>query len=137
MRYPTSRIRRRLCLSLPGAPMEHFLGWLGLRMEETVSFLGQWTQCGMTGSSVSSREKHTWPVRTYGYVPAVGISSTAQANFIIAVSPWFSTHFNSKNWVFICENLPTLRWEQMLSLKPDLVEIISWNGMLLLLDLTC
>ncbi|GCB23199.1 mutanase Pc12g07500 [Aspergillus awamori] len=46
----------------------------------------------------------------------------------IAVSPWFATHFNSKNWVFICENLPTLRWEQMLSLKPSLVEIISWNG---------
>lgn len=47
--------------------------------------------------------------------------------YMASVSPWFSTHFNSKNWVFICENLPTLRWEQMLSLKPDLVEIISWN----------
>ncbi|KAF7595364.1 hypothetical protein BBP40_006357 [Aspergillus hancockii] len=44
-----------------------------------------------------------------------------------AVSPWFSTHFNTKNWVFICENLPTLRWEQMLKLKPSLVEIVSWN----------
>lgn len=32
--------------------------------------------------------------------------------------------------MFICENLPTLRWEQILSLKPDLVEIISWNGTL-------
>ncbi|CAG8034747.1 unnamed protein product [Penicillium salamii] len=47
--------------------------------------------------------------------------------YMASVSPWFSTHFNTKNWVFICENLPTLRWEQMLSLKPDLVEIISWN----------
>jgi glucan endo-1,3-alpha-glucosidase len=47
-----------------------------------------------------------------------------------AVSPWFSTHFNTKNWVFVCENLPTLRWEQMLSLQPDLIEIISWNGTL-------
>lgn len=58
------------------------------------------------------------------------------ANPKTAVSPWFSTHFNTKNWVFICENLPTLRWEQMLSLKPDLVEIISWNGMFLLVHLT-
>jgi glucan endo-1,3-alpha-glucosidase len=33
--------------------------------------------------------------------------------------------------VFICENLPTLRWEQMLSMQPDLIEIISWNGMLI------
>lgn len=51
---------------------------------------------------------------------------------MIAVSPWFSTHFNTKNWVFVCENLPTLRWEQMLSLQPDLIEIITWNGTLTL-----
>jgi len=46
----------------------------------------------------------------------------------VAVSPWFFTHFDSKNWVFICENLPTLRWEEILSLKPSLVEIVTWNG---------
>lgn len=51
---------------------------------------------------------------------------------MIAVSPWFSTHFNTKNWVFVCENLPTLRWEQMLSLQPGLIEIITWNGTLTL-----
>lgn len=47
----------------------------------------------------------------------------------IAVSPWFFTHFNTKNWVFICEEQPTHRWEQMLKMKPELIEIISWNGM--------
>jgi glucan endo-1,3-alpha-glucosidase len=51
---------------------------------------------------------------------------------VTAVSPWFATHYNTKNWVFICENLPTLRWEQMLSMQPDLIEIISWNGKLIL-----
>ncbi|KAL4787947.1 glycoside hydrolase [Aspergillus varians] len=45
----------------------------------------------------------------------------------IAVSPWFSTHFNTKNWVFICEDLPHLRWEQMLEMQPELIEIVSWN----------
>jgi glucan endo-1,3-alpha-glucosidase len=45
-----------------------------------------------------------------------------------AVSPWFSTHFNTKNWVFICEEQPTIRWEQMLAMKPELIEIITWNG---------
>ncbi|KAJ5506348.1 hypothetical protein N7453_005305 [Penicillium expansum] len=54
-------------------------------------------------------------------------ATTGPAKSADAVSPWFSTHFNTKNWVFVCENLPTLRWEQMLSLQPDLVEIISWN----------
>jgi glucan endo-1,3-alpha-glucosidase len=45
-----------------------------------------------------------------------------------AVSPWFSTHFNTKNWVFICEDLPTRRWDEILTMQPDLVEIITWNG---------
>ncbi|KAG4035498.1 hypothetical protein MFRU_001g02670 [Monilinia fructicola] len=47
--------------------------------------------------------------------------------YMAPVSPWFSTHFNSKNWVFICEELITDRWNQMLALKPALIEIISWN----------
>lgn len=49
-------------------------------------------------------------------------------DFHLAVSPWFSTHFNSKNWVFISEELITDRWNQMLAMKPALIEIISWNG---------
>ncbi|RAH45992.1 glycoside hydrolase family 71 protein [Aspergillus brunneoviolaceus CBS 621.78] len=55
------------------------------------------------------------------------VKDLAGTTYMAPVSPWFATHFNSKNWVFICENLPTLRWEQMLSLRPSLVEIISWN----------
>ncbi|KAE8151799.1 glycoside hydrolase [Aspergillus avenaceus] len=55
------------------------------------------------------------------------IKSLNGQTYMAPVSPWFSTHFNSKNWVFICEDLPTLRWEQMLRLKPQLIEIISWN----------
>lgn len=46
----------------------------------------------------------------------------------IAVSPWFSTHFNTKNWVFICEEQPVRRWQQILDMKPAIVEIITWNG---------
>ncbi|KAJ7812404.1 glycoside hydrolase [Mycena olivaceomarginata] len=47
--------------------------------------------------------------------------------YLMPVSPWFSTHFNSKNWVFVCEQLITDRWNQILALQPQLVEIISWN----------
>ena len=46
----------------------------------------------------------------------------------IAVSPWFSTHFPWKNWVFVCEQLITDRWEQMLTMQPELIQIASWNG---------
>ncbi|KAF2972310.1 hypothetical protein GQX73_g1336 [Xylaria multiplex] len=55
------------------------------------------------------------------------IENLAGRPYMAPVSPWFFTHFNSKNWVFISEDLPNLRWEQILALKPTLVEIVTWN----------
>ncbi|RAO73135.1 uncharacterized protein BHQ10_009147 [Talaromyces amestolkiae] len=55
------------------------------------------------------------------------ISDLGNATYMAPVSPWFFTHFNSKNWVFICEDLPTRRWDEILTMQPDLVEIITWN----------
>lgn len=52
-----------------------------------------------------------------------------------AVSPWFFTHFSYKNWVFVCEKVITERWNQMLALKPALIQVISWNGKLYLASL--
>lgn len=50
----------------------------------------------------------------------------------IAVSPWFSTHFGnevsySKNWVFPGDLLWYHRWNELLTLKPRFIEIITWN----------
>ncbi|KAJ7068693.1 glycoside hydrolase [Mycena amicta] len=47
--------------------------------------------------------------------------------YMMPVSPWFSTHFGSKNWVFIAEQLITDRWPQVLSIQPELVELVTWN----------
>ncbi|KAK2596777.1 hypothetical protein QQS21_006172 [Conoideocrella luteorostrata] len=47
--------------------------------------------------------------------------------YMAPVSPWFFTHFNNKNWVFITEEQPARRWQQMLEMKPALVEIVTWN----------
>ncbi|KAL4912482.1 glycoside hydrolase [Aspergillus aurantiobrunneus] len=55
------------------------------------------------------------------------IENTKDMVYMAPVSPWFSTHFNTKNWVFICEEQPQLRWQQMLEMQPGLIEIISWN----------
>lgn len=51
---------------------------------------------------------------------------------IIAVSPWFSTHYGSevsysKNWVFPSDLLWYDRWQEILALGPRFVEIITWN----------
>ncbi|KAL3478666.1 glycoside hydrolase [Aspergillus californicus] len=57
------------------------------------------------------------------------VSNLASVNkvYMAPVSPWFSTHFNTKNWIFICEDQPQARWQQMLDMEPGLIEIISWN----------
>ena len=49
-----------------------------------------------------------------------------------AVSPWFSTHFGpevsySKNWVFPGDLLWHRRWEDILTLQPQFIEIVTWN----------
>ncbi|KAB8071248.1 glycosyl hydrolase family 71-domain-containing protein [Aspergillus leporis] len=52
--------------------------------------------------------------------------------YIAPVSPWFFTHFGpevpySKNWVFPSDNLWYDRWNEMLSLKPRFIEVVTWN----------
>jgi len=47
--------------------------------------------------------------------------------YMAPVSPWFFTHFNYKNWIDKSEALYPKRWEQIVNMKPDLVEIITWN----------
>ncbi|KAJ5094235.1 glycoside hydrolase [Penicillium angulare] len=52
--------------------------------------------------------------------------------YIAPASPWFFTHYGtevsySKNWVFPSDLLWQQRWEEILTLKPRFVEIITWN----------
>ena len=47
--------------------------------------------------------------------------------YMAGVSPWFYTHFSYKNWVYKSDDLYTTRWEQIVSMQPDFVEIITWN----------
>ncbi|KAK3503464.1 glycosyl hydrolase family 71-domain-containing protein [Neurospora crassa] len=52
--------------------------------------------------------------------------------YMAPISPWFSTHFGpevsySKNWVFPGDLLWYSRWNEILTLGPRYVEIISWN----------
>ncbi|KAG9239015.1 putative alpha-1,3-glucanase/mutanase [Amylocarpus encephaloides] len=67
---------------------------------------------------------------------AVGDTSykTALGNkaLIAPVSPWFFTHYGpevsySKNWVFSNDLLWFNRWNEILTLGPQFVEIITWN----------
>ncbi|KAH7092985.1 glycosyl hydrolase family 71-domain-containing protein, partial [Paraphoma chrysanthemicola] len=49
--------------------------------------------------------------------------------YMMAVSPWFFTNLPgyNKNWLWWGGNLWYERWQQTLDIKPDYVQIISWN----------
>ncbi|KAI5809829.1 putative alpha 1,3-glucanase, GH71 family [Peziza echinospora] len=49
--------------------------------------------------------------------------------YMMAVSPWFYTNLPqyNKNWMWKGDSLWYTRWEQVLDIMPDFVEIITWN----------
>ena len=56
----------------------------------------------------------------------------AGKSYVAPVSPWFSTHYGpevsySKNWVFPGDLLWYERWNEILELQPQYIEIITWN----------
>jgi Glycosyl hydrolase family 71 len=48
--------------------------------------------------------------------------------YMAAVSPCLFTHFPWKNWVYPDSTLLTRRFQELVQSQPDLIEIISWNG---------
>ena len=83
---------------------------------------------------------HTWPARNSG--PGAHFNTTGDQNLLASaratgkkymapLAPWFYTYvwsstFN-KHWIFGSETLLPERWQQIVSLQPDFVEIITWN----------
>ena len=43
------------------------------------------------------------------------------------VSPWFYTNLPYKNWLWRGDDLWHDRWQQVFDVKPQLVEILTWN----------
>jgi hypothetical protein len=85
-----------------------------------------------------------WPNNGNNKAPTPGANITVEAGdatyinalagkpYIAPVSAWFSTHFGpevsySKNWVFPSDLLWYDRWNEVLTLGPRFLEIITWN----------
>lgn len=83
---------------------------------------------------------NAWPSPNSG--PDSGIDTSGDRNllssaratgkqYMAPISPWFYTHVWgsgwSKNWLYHSEGLLPQRWEQIIQLNPDMVEIITWN----------
>lgn len=55
------------------------------------------------------------------------IDALAGRDYMMPVSPWFYTNLPNynKNWVWSSDNLWFDRWNQVLSLQPEYVQIVS------------
>jgi len=49
--------------------------------------------------------------------------------YMAPIAPWFFTHLPafSKNYIYECQTLWYDRWTELLSVNPDLIEIVTWN----------
>ena len=63
------------------------------------------------------------------YIDASYIQYLAGRPFMMPVSPWFFTNLPGykKNWMWRGDNLWHDRWQEVLYLQPEFVQIISWN----------
>lgn len=62
------------------------------------------------------------------YVSTLG----SKDRYMAPVAPWFSTHYGDwvsyrKNWVFRSSDLWFTRWNEILTLGPRFIEIVTWN----------
>jgi hypothetical protein len=56
-------------------------------------------------------------------------SALGDKPYMMPVSPWFFTNLSgySKNWLWRGDDLWFDRWNQVMSVQPDFVEILTWN----------
>jgi len=47
--------------------------------------------------------------------------------YMMPVSPWFYADTYGKNWIWNTDQLWPLRWQQVYSVNPDYLELLTWN----------
>lgn len=59
------------------------------------------------------------------------ITADGESIYMAGVSPWFFTHLNDanvqKNYLYLSDTLLVDRWNEMSTVQPQLIEIITWN----------
>ncbi|KAF7975500.1 hypothetical protein HWV62_9427 [Athelia sp. TMB] len=89
-----------------------------------VSCLFSWDAWASTNNQPIDQNKTTAGDVNY-------INTLGSKPYMMPVSPWFFTHYGpssyNKNWIFYADYQWNSRWEQVLQLAPQFVEIVTWN----------
>lgn len=104
--------------------------WPAIKLATGCFFVPDWTSAKGTPSTFANVDGAlSWDVWPFG---PTGVSTMidyawkdilGSKVYMMGVSPWFYTNLPSKNWVWRGDNLWHDRWQQVLEVQPDLVEV--------------
>ncbi|MCJ1475766.1 hypothetical protein MMC13_004430 [Lambiella insularis] len=108
--------------------------WPAIKSATGCFFVPDWTSAKGTPNTFANVDGAlSWDVWPFG---PTGIDPTIDSDwkdilgskvYMMGVSPWFYTNLPSKNWLWRGDNLWYDRWQQVLEVDPDMVEILTWN----------
>ncbi|KKK20390.1 hypothetical protein P175DRAFT_0425632 [Aspergillus ochraceoroseus IBT 24754] len=111
--------------------------WTEIKKKVNCTFIPDWTSLGAAKASKISviDGLMSWDAWPNGTTPMdtdedEGYMEHLRGKpYIMPVSPWFYTNLvrYNKNWVWQGDDLWYTRWQQVLEVDPEYVEIITWN----------
>ncbi|THY17642.1 glycoside hydrolase [Aureobasidium pullulans] len=111
--------------------------WTTIKSQTGCFFIPDWSSLGAQGAinrgvadGLFSWE--AWPVGPNDMTTQPDVSyknALAGKPYMMPVSPWFYTNLPgySKNWLWRGDDMWYDRWQQVMSIQPDFVEILTWN----------
>lgn len=113
--------------------------WAGIKSATGCFFIPSWTSLGPSGfAGVLDKVDggfswDAWPVgaacKTTDSDQA-WVTALAGKPYMMPVSPWFYTNLPqwNKNWLWRGDDLWFDRWQQVIELQPDIVEVRLWSS---------
>lgn len=119
------------------------MDWIDIKATTGCFFIPDWSSLGAkfaleigNGTADGLLSWAAWPygdieMNTYtdaSYIQYLNATGTPKP-YMMPVSPWFYTNLPgyNKNWLWRGDDLWYTRWQEVIYLQPDFVEILSWN----------
>ncbi|KAI9731806.1 MAG: hypothetical protein M1834_004595 [Cirrosporium novae-zelandiae] len=111
--------------------------WATIRASTNCFFIPDWSSIGPTPAYPVSLVDgalswDAWPVGAADKTTDVDVAYRnilGTKPYMMPVSPWFYTNLPAygKNWTWRGDSLWHQRWQQVIELQPEFVQILSWN----------
>lgn len=111
--------------------------WFNIKSQTNCFFIPTWSSLGAKAALELGVADglFSWAAWPWGnedmntYTDASYLQYLSQMPYMMPASPWFYTNLPGyhKNWVWNGDNLWYDRWQEIFYIRPEFVEIISWN----------